>query len=427
MKLIPVTACSLCLLMLSTLGPARAAAPLISDGSDGPLAPTAGLVTLDLPADGVFNFTTIDIPEGTLLKFNRNAANTPVYLLATGDVVIAGQIDVSAAATDVLLPPVPENPKRGGGPGGFDGGLGASGDPTAVGADGDGPGCGGGGYSAGGAGNAGEGLQATRYSSTGGLGLAGGVVPLVAPLVGGSGGGGGSAVNWFGWYAGGYGGGGGGALHISTPGTVTITGCVLANGANGGWAYASALAHGGAGGGGAGGNIEIHAGGISLAEGALLQARGGYGGGLSTQPYSNDPAAYSSGAEGGPGYLYLDALAQELEGLLDGVYVDGTVSAAPEPLTPTGSLVLDNRPNPFNPRTIIRFEVPSEGRVWLEVLDLRGRRVRSVIAGGIRTAGVHLATWNGRDDSGRLVAAGTYFCRLRAAGGTETKRMLLLK
>ncbi len=80
---------------------------------------------------------------------------------------------------------------------------------------------------------------------------------------------------------------------------MTIGGSILANGANGGWAYASALAHGGAGGGGAAGIIEIHAAVITLSASGLLKAYGGYGGGLSTQPYSNDPAAYSSGAEGG--------------------------------------------------------------------------------------------------------------------------------
>ncbi|MGR8921036.1 MAG: hypothetical protein ACU85V_15580 [Gammaproteobacteria bacterium] len=76
-----------------------AAAPavqVISDGSDGAFNPLASTV-IDLPDDGVLNYTSIDIPDGVRVIFRRNAANTPVFLAATGDVSIAGRIDVSAA------------------------------------------------------------------------------------------------------------------------------------------------------------------------------------------------------------------------------------------------------------------------------------------------------------------------------------------
>jgi hypothetical protein len=296
-----------------------AAAGVVSDGSDGPFTPT-GLTTLDLPSDGVFNFTTVNISEGATVKFNRNAANTPVCIAATGDVVIDGVIDVSAVATNVIVI-VPENPKRTAGPGGYDGGGGATGDPSAIGENGDGPGGGGGGYSAGGAGNATEGNQPTKYSTTGGMGFAGPVVDYPDPFAGGSGGGGGSAINRFGWYAGGFGGGGGGALEICTPGQIFIGGRIFASGANGGWAHASVLAYGGAGGGGSGGNIALSAHRIILGESGRLAALGGYGGGLSTQPYSHDPAAYSSGADGGMGYARLVAADTLIDGVVDAVLV----------------------------------------------------------------------------------------------------------
>ena len=67
-----------------------------SSGSDGPLAPTANTV-LQIPTNGIFNFTTINIPAGVTVTFTKNASNTPVTLLATGDVTIAGTIDVSGA------------------------------------------------------------------------------------------------------------------------------------------------------------------------------------------------------------------------------------------------------------------------------------------------------------------------------------------
>jgi hypothetical protein len=56
-----------------------------STGADGPFAPTENTI-LQLPSDGVFNFTTVDIPAGVTVTFSKNTTNTPVYILATGDV-----------------------------------------------------------------------------------------------------------------------------------------------------------------------------------------------------------------------------------------------------------------------------------------------------------------------------------------------------
>src|SRR2546426_1003989 len=54
-----------------------------STGADGPFNPTAN-TTLALPPNGVFNFTTINIPSGVTVRFTRNATNTPVTMLASG-------------------------------------------------------------------------------------------------------------------------------------------------------------------------------------------------------------------------------------------------------------------------------------------------------------------------------------------------------
>jgi hypothetical protein len=88
-----------------------------SNGSYGALNVTTD-TTLDMPSDGVFHCTTITVASGATLKFKKNSLNTPVYLLATGDVMIQGTIDVSGGTP---------NGKVGGfgGPGGFDGGFGA--------------------------------------------------------------------------------------------------------------------------------------------------------------------------------------------------------------------------------------------------------------------------------------------------------------
>src|SRR6266550_4350883 len=69
-----------------------------STGADGALNMTTN-TTLDLPPNGIFNFTTINVASGATLSFNRNIFNTPAYLLATGDVIIDGTIDVSGSGS----------------------------------------------------------------------------------------------------------------------------------------------------------------------------------------------------------------------------------------------------------------------------------------------------------------------------------------
>jgi len=94
---------------------------------------------------------------------------------------------------------------------------------------------------------------------------------------------------------------------------------------------------------------------------------------------------------------------------------------------PLRTLVLgDPWPNPFNPEVRIDFALSTGQRVELGVFDLAGRRV-AVLATGEAAAGSHTATWNGRDEDGRAVGAGTYVVRLATAGGVGTRKVTLLK
>lgn len=164
--------------------------------------------TVTLPPDGVLHYTTVTIPNGVFVTFAPNAANTPVTLLATGDVTIAGVLDVRG-----------RNPGQGGlpfttptppGPGGFPGGV--------AGIGGSGPGGGPTGPS-----------QADRNAT---YGFPASFVSLI-PLVGGSGGAGpnGNPATLAG------GGGGGGAIVIASSTRITLsgTGLILADGGAGGF------------------------------------------------------------------------------------------------------------------------------------------------------------------------------------------------
>lgn len=90
------------------------------------------------------------------------------------------------------------------------------------------------------------------------------------------------------------------------------------------------------------------------------------------------------------------------------------------------TLETDNYPNPFNPRTTIRYSLPAAVDVQLVVYDALGRRVRTLVAAG-QNAGAHDVSWDGSDDAGRQVPSGVYVYHLRAGSEEVSRRMLLLK
>jgi flagellar hook capping protein FlgD len=95
--------------------------------------------------------------------------------------------------------------------------------------------------------------------------------------------------------------------------------------------------------------------------------------------------------------------------------------------SPAGTVqLLQNRPNPFNPQTTIQYSIGREGWATLAVYNSLGRCVRTLVARAA-VPGAYAVQWNGRDDSGRLLASGPYLYRLTVGDVEETRRMLLLK
>jgi len=86
----------------------------------------------------------------------------------------------------------------------------------------------------------------------------------------------------------------------------------------------------------------------------------------------------------------------------------------------------ESYPNPFNPITTITFTLPERAYVTLEIYNLLGQRVRTLVD-GVREAGSHSALWDGRDDSGRVLPSGVYLYWLRAGGLVQARKMLLLR
>jgi hypothetical protein len=239
-----------------------------STGADGAFNPTAS-VTVTLPADGVLNYTTVTIPAGVTVKFSKNAANTPVTMLATGDVTISGTIDlngVSGVFGNGITPSI----GGAGGPGGFDGGNGGL-SPNVAFTDGKGPGGG-----------------TSRAGGT--YGAPAGFVTLT-PLFGGSGGGGGAGT-------GSSGGGGGGAIVIASSTRISILNGVIR--AIGGESRGQDVFCATCSGGGSGGAIRLVAPEIS-GSGTVSAAGGPAGAGF-------------SGPGGEPGRIRLEAFTLNLTG-----------------------------------------------------------------------------------------------------------------
>jgi len=105
----------------------------------------------------------------------------------------------------------------------------------------------------------------------------------------------------------------------------------------------------------------------------------------------------------------------------------GATAVEPEPLLVTRPSLSAPRPNPFNAQTIISFEVPELSQSNLRIYDVSGRLVRVLLRNDVVIGGRREIVWDGRDDAGRSLASGVYFCRLIVGDYGETKRMVLVK
>ncbi len=93
---------------------------------------------------------------------------------------------------------------------------------------------------------------------------------------------------------------------------------------------------------------------------------------------------------------------------------------------PAATRIAGIHPNPFNPQTAIAYDLAAAQAVKLEVYDLQGTRVRTLVAADM-PAGRHEAVWDGRDETGRQLASGVYMARLAAGEIREMRKMVLLK
>ncbi len=88
--------------------------------------------------------------------------------------------------------------------------------------------------------------------------------------------------------------------------------------------------------------------------------------------------------------------------------------------------LLSNYPNPFNPETTISFTLPKSGNVSLDIYNIKGQKVKSLLK-DYHEAGQHSVVWDGRDDKNKPVASGIYLYKMKSGTYSSNKKMILLK
>ena len=93
---------------------------------------------------------------------------------------------------------------------------------------------------------------------------------------------------------------------------------------------------------------------------------------------------------------------------------------------PQGFVLEQNFPNPFNPSTTLRYELPEDGLVNVTIYDMMGRQVSTLLSSH-QTAGYKSIQWNATNDFGKPVSAGVYLYQIQAGEFVQTRKMVLLK
>ena len=93
---------------------------------------------------------------------------------------------------------------------------------------------------------------------------------------------------------------------------------------------------------------------------------------------------------------------------------------------PSTYKLFQNYPNPFNGQTIIKYQISTEGKMVLEIYDILGRKVRTLVNES-QLSGEYTLRWNGKNDNGGTIASGVYIYRMRIGTFVSSKKLMLLK
>lgn len=111
--------------------------------------------------------------------------------------------------------------------------------------------------------------------------------------------------------------------------------------------------------------------------------------------------------------------------------LDAPVKVDEQNFIPVNYSLMQNYPNPFNPVTNIKFALPVQSKVSIEIFNLLGQKVRTLLSED-RSAGYHIIEWNGLNDFGKYVGSGVYYVKISADGNsgknfTQVRKMIFLR
>lgn len=143
--------------------------------------------------------------------------------------------------------------------------------------------------------------------------------------------------------------------------------------------------------------------------------------GQGTASYASDYSFVDSKITAGETYRY------KLESVsVNGLVIEEKIVEVSVPI-PDQYVLFDNYPNPFNPTTNIKFQLPEAQRIRLAVYDLNGSLVRTLANDMLYSSGEHIVSWDATDNAGNRVATGIYLYRFQAGKFTKTGKMILVK
>ena len=126
-------------------------------------------------------------------------------------------------------------------------------------------------------------------------------------------------------------------------------------------------------------------------------------------------------------FVILEVNGAQCEFALDDIYWDGgTIDSQENTIDLQQFTLQQNFPNPFNPTTNINFSLKNASNVQIDIFNLKGQRVKTLISQTIN-AGEHSITWNGNDDSNSPVSSGIYYYKISTEFGEDTKKCILMK
>ena len=104
-----------------------------------------------------------------------------------------------------------------------------------------------------------------------------------------------------------------------------------------------------------------------------------------------------------------------------------TPGTDPTSITPARTLLMQNTPNPFNPRTTVRYQLADQAHVKLVIFDVSGKVVRTLVD-GMQSPDAYAVTWDGITEAGTKVASGVYWARMTTSlGFSGSTKMVVLK